>query len=51
MATKVKTGMIFVPSINGISHAPLEWTTWDDIENGAAVLTQTIKTLSKLYRK
>lgn len=51
MATKVKTGMIFVPSVNGISHAPLEWTTWDDIENGMAVLTQTIKTLSKLERK
>lgn len=51
MATKVETGMIFIPSVNGISHAPLEWTTWDDIENGAAVLTQTIKTLSKLDRK
>jgi len=51
MATKVKTGMIFIPSVDGISHSPLEWTTWDDIENGAAVLTQTIRTLSKLDRK
>jgi len=50
MATKVKTGMIFIPSVKGISHAPLEWTEWDDIENGAAVLTQTIRTLSKLDR-
>jgi len=26
MVGKVKTGMIFVPSLNGISHAPGEWT-------------------------
>ncbi len=46
MATVARTGMIFVPSVNGISHSPLEWTHWDDIEKGACVLTQTIKTLS-----
>jgi len=50
MAERVKTGMIFVPSVKGISHAPMEWTEWDDIENGAKVLTQTLKTLSKLER-
>lgn len=48
MAGKVKTGMIFVPSVNGISHAPLEWTNWEDIEKGTQVLTQTLKNLSKL---
>ena len=47
MAEKVKTGMIFVPSVNGISHAPLEWTNWEDIEKGAQVLTQTLKSLSR----
>jgi N-carbamoyl-L-amino-acid hydrolase len=46
MAGKVKTGMIFVPSVNGISHAPLEWTNWEDIEKGEQVLTQTLKSLS-----
>ena len=47
MATRVKTGMIFVPSTDGISHSPLEWTDWDDIEKGVVVLTQTLKSLSK----
>lgn len=48
MAEKVKAGMIFVPSINGKSHAPMEWTEWGDIEKGVTVLTQTLKNLSKL---
>ncbi len=47
MAKRVKTGMIFVPSVDGISHSPREWTNWDDIENGVKVLTQTLKKLSK----
>jgi N-carbamoyl-L-amino-acid hydrolase len=48
IAKKVKTAMIFVPSINGISHSPMEWTNWDDVENGVKVLTQAMKNLSKL---
>jgi acetylornithine deacetylase/succinyl-diaminopimelate desuccinylase-like protein len=47
MAEKVKTAMIFVPSIGGISHSPLEWTNWEDIENGIRVLTETIRILSQ----
>jgi N-carbamoyl-L-amino-acid hydrolase len=35
-------GMIFVPSIAGISHSPLERTTWDDCARGAAVLLGAI---------
>ena len=35
-------GMIFVPSRDGISHAPSEFTSPDDITNGANVLLQTI---------
>jgi N-carbamoyl-L-amino-acid hydrolase len=31
-------GMIFVPSVGGISHSPLERTTWDDCVRGATVL-------------
>ncbi len=46
MAGRVKAGMIFVPSRNGISHSPLEWTDWEDIERGVCVLTQTLKDLS-----
>jgi len=47
IAEKVKTAMIFVPSINGISHSPMEWTKWDNIENGIKVLTQVLKNLSR----
>ncbi len=35
-------GMIFVPSIDGISHSPKELTRWEDCTNGANVLLQTI---------
>jgi N-carbamoyl-L-amino-acid hydrolase len=35
-------GMIFVPSIGGISHSPLERTTWEDCARGATVLLGTI---------
>jgi len=46
MTTLARTGMIFVPSVNGISHAPLEWTHWDDIEKGAVVMTKVLKLIS-----
>ena len=35
-------GMIFVPSKGGISHAPSEFTSKEQITNGANVLLQTI---------
>jgi N-carbamoyl-L-amino-acid hydrolase len=35
-------GMIFIPSIGGISHAPKEFSKPEDIENGANVLLQTV---------
>ena len=31
-------GMIFVPSVGGISHSPRELTSWDDCARGANVL-------------
>ena len=40
-------GMIFVPSKNGISHAPAEYSSPQDITNGANVLLQTILKLDK----
>ena len=46
LARQVKAGMLFVPSVAGISHAPLEWTHWEDVEHGAKVLTETLKILS-----
>ncbi|MDF2179437.1 Zn-dependent hydrolase [Aliiglaciecola sp. CAU 1673] len=41
MAQVTPTGMIFVPSVGGVSHAPDEWTHWQDIEKGANLLLQT----------
>jgi len=36
------TGMIFVPSVNGVSHSPKEFTSAQDMANGASVLLKTI---------
>jgi N-carbamoyl-L-amino-acid hydrolase len=40
--------MIFVPSYQGISHSPYEWTEWDDLEAGIKVLVDTLKTLGSV---
>jgi len=42
MARIGPAGMIFIPSINGISHAPKEFSRREDIEHGANVLLQTV---------
>ena len=36
------TGMIFVPSVKGISHSPKEFTSAQDMANGASVLLRTV---------
>lgn len=41
-------GMIFVPSVKGISHSPREFTKPEDVANGANVLLQTILRLDSL---
>ncbi len=45
MAHIAPVGMIFVPSKNGISHSPLEYSSPEDIANGANVLLRTILAL------
>jgi N-carbamoyl-L-amino-acid hydrolase len=42
MARIAPFGMIFIPSHNGISHAPPELSSWSDIANGAEVLYRSI---------
>jgi len=42
MAKITPTGMIFVPSVGGISHSPQECTRPQDLVNGANVLLHTI---------
>ena len=45
MARLGPAGMIFVPSVRGISHAPTEFTKPQDVVNGANVLLQAILAL------
>ena len=40
-------GMIFVPSVGGISHSPRELTSWDDCAHGADVLLRTVLELDQ----
>lgn len=40
------SAMIFVPSVDGISHNPREETPWNDVVNGANVLLHTILRLA-----
>ena len=47
MSRLAPTGMIFVPSKNGISHNPDEYTESDDIMIGIDVLTETLYQLAK----
>jgi beta-ureidopropionase / N-carbamoyl-L-amino-acid hydrolase len=47
MATIAPVGMIFVPSVGGISHSPREFTRPVDLANGANVLLRTILSVDK----
>ena len=40
-------GMIFVPSVDGASHSPREFTKWEDCVNGANVLLQAVLRLAE----
>lgn len=42
LAKITPTGMIFVPSKDGVSHSPFEYTSPEDMARGASVLLQAI---------
>lgn len=46
LARVCPTAMIFVPSVNGISHNPAEYTSPEELEAGANVLLHTMITLA-----
>jgi len=48
LAAITPSGMIFVPSVGGVSHDPRELTAWDDFVNGANVLLGTVHELAGL---
>jgi N-carbamoyl-L-amino-acid hydrolase len=47
ISTIAPVGMIFVPSVGGISHSPKEFTKGIDMANGANVLLKTILAIDK----
>ncbi len=47
MALIAPMGMIFIPSVGGISHSPKEFTIVNDVVNGISVLLQTIMAIDK----
>ena len=48
MALITPTGMIFVPSVDGISHSPQEYSTPESIAKGANVLLNSILEIDKI---
>jgi N-carbamoyl-L-amino-acid hydrolase len=50
IATLGPMGMIFVPSVSGISHSPRELSRWHEIAQGADVLLATILELDRTER-
>ncbi|RMC30565.1 Zn-dependent hydrolase [Paracoccus alkanivorans] len=46
MAGFTPTGLIFVPSRNGISHAPEEWTDYDQLARGIDVVFETVREMA-----
>lgn len=47
MAQITQVGMVFIPSVGGISHSPKEFSKGVDIGNGANVLLQTLLSIDQ----
>src|SRR5882672_690589 len=48
MALLGPMGMIFVPSVGGVSHSPKELTRWEDCARGADVLLRTVLEMDRI---
>lgn len=46
VATVTDTGLLFAPSVDGISHSPQEWTDWGDCAVATEVLAETVRFLT-----
>jgi allantoate deiminase len=46
MGTRIPTAMIFVPSVDGRSHSPAEYSTPTDCARGASVLATSLRALA-----
>jgi N-carbamoyl-L-amino-acid hydrolase len=47
LAEITRAGLLFVPSVGGVSHSPDEWTHWSDIESGANLLLNAAVALAR----
>lgn len=47
MTRAFPSGMLFIPSRNGISHSPEEYSAPEDIQTGCELLLKTVKILDK----
>jgi beta-ureidopropionase / N-carbamoyl-L-amino-acid hydrolase len=47
LARVCPSGMVFVPSVKGISHNPAEYTEAQDLEDGANVLLGVVLELAE----
>ncbi len=43
----IPTAMVFVPSRDGVSHAPEEWTSWEDCALGADLLRRVVLAIDR----
>ncbi len=46
MSRICSSGMVFIPSVGGISHSPKEFSKWEDCINGANVLLHSAMKLA-----
>ncbi|WP_186429917.1 Zn-dependent hydrolase [Clostridium sp. BSD9I1] len=47
MAGVTEVGLLFVPSKNGRSHCPEEWTDYDKLQKGVEIMCQTLEELCR----
>jgi len=47
MAEITDVGLVFVPSKNGRSHCPEEWTDYEDLQRGIEVIYKTVKKMGE----
>jgi len=50
LAAVCPSGMLFIPSVDGVSHSPREFSRWEDCLNGANILLQAVLTLAGTKR-
>jgi acetylornithine deacetylase/succinyl-diaminopimelate desuccinylase-like protein len=50
MSAFTSSGLLFIPSVNGISHHPAEHSRWEDVVAGTNVLLHAILNLAQAQR-